>query len=750
MNTAQATGLLLAALAFPPALYAQAPRDGELAALSAAVERVTPQFAGRVEFRLAELPAPRLSAEGGKLVVSAATRSECMRAYGYYLRELAGVHLSWNGDNAEHARLVLPEKPVEVPRTRAFNLAFNYCTLCYSGAHWDRERWAQELDRLALAGYKYMPVFSGLEAVWQEFLTGLGCPQEQVQAFIANPAYSAWWLMGNLEGEGGPVHPDIIRQEAELGRFIVQRMRELGMEPVLQGYVGFLPHDMDPAAVDGQLLPQGEWVAGYRRPAVLDPSSPDFPKLAARWYELLEKHYGYRAKAFGGDLFHEGGKPGKADLEACGRAVQKAMQKASPGSYWMLQAWAQNPLKKLLAGLDRDHTLILLLDKDPTPEHDPYYRTHKSLKRPQVDGFPLIWCELSNFGGKQGLYGSLPLLENFCPESGGHIGKMAEDCVGIGLLSEGVETNPLYYALLTRRVNQIRNRIDRPAFLGQYAAQRYGVEDSRLVQALSLLASSVYAPTGMREGSLENLLCARPSLTAESVTTWSDPRQYYTPATVERAAQLMLQAGRARPALAEIPTFRYDLATVLQQVLGDRARALLPCLEQDYRQRDTESFSRHAAGFKQLLEQSADALATTEHYLLGCYEQGAANKGGTNPEARAEMRRTLRRMLSTWAKGNTSLNDYAHRHFSEMMRCYYLPRWSVFLDKRLQELRTGTAQDVETESESVSNNGEDISRTIETDPDIDRIQDAFPTAEIPLLTAPQGNILDIAGRILGK
>lgn len=728
----------------------QAPTAAEFAPAAALVQRITPEWAASVRFCHSPGSAvATLDNAGGKLLITAPNRAEAIRAYGYYLRQYAHVHLSWNGDNRSAAAFVLPENKVEVPPTRPNNYAFNYCTLSYSGAHWDRARWTRELDILALNGYRYALVTAGLENVWQKFLKETGCSDRQIAGFIPNPAYSAWWLMGNLEGEGGPVHPDIIRREAELGRFIVQRMRELGLEPVLQGYVGLLPHNIDPALVRGTLLNQGEWVAGYNRPSVLEPTSPDFPKLAERWYRLLEEQYGYRAKAFAGDLFHEGGNKEGADLKGCAAAVQQAMQKASPGSCWYLQAWARNPSEALLSGLDREHTRILLLDKNLTPEHDPFYRDIPSLKRPQVMDFPIIWSELANFGGNHGLYGSLPLLEHFSADAVGEMGRTAQQAVGMGLLSEGVETNPLYYDMLTERLNRPGGIINRRDYLKRYVLSRYGVEDEQSIRALELLAESVYAPDAMREGCLESILCARPSLHADRASTWSSAERYYDPAAVEQAAHCLLEAGQ-RLGLESRETFRYDMADVTRQVLADRARVQLSKVEHAYEEADLAGFFYESDRFLSLLQQSADILETSEHFLLGRYLAGAEEKAGQNPEARSQMRRSLLRLLTTWSHGNTALNDYAHRQLAEMMRHYYLPRWQAYLDDKALDLMSSVTppRGSELGSGSEDNNGEDISYLFERNDHVDRIQNNFPTADIPLLQSPRGNVLETAARIL--
>lgn len=744
----------LLAFAALPAIVAPAfATDSALAPAQELVARVTPDFAGKVTFALDSAAAlPTLSAKDGKLLVTAANVHEAIRAYGYYLRNLAHVHFSWNGDNASAAQFVLPEAPVTVTPSTGFNYAMNYCTLSYSCTHWDKKRWEHELDVFALNGYSHILVTAGLEKVWKNFLTELGYPAAAIDKFIPNPAFSAWWNMGNLEGEGGPVSPVIIEEEAALGKFIVHRMLELGMEPVMQGYVGFLPRDTDPASIDGKLLPQGGWVAGYMRPTVIDPTSADYPKLAALWYKHLAAVYGYRGKYFGGDLFHEGGNTGGANLTECAKVVQSCMQKASPGATWVLQAWAHNPHKALLDGCDREHLVVLLLDKDLRAEHDPFYKDNGYLRRPQVADTPYVWCELSNFGGNHGLFGGFGLLEQY-RTAPGLMGEVARKSLGLGMISEGVETNPLFYALLTERMNNAEGVIDRDAFLKTYAKGRYGSDAPELVQALAVLAESVYKPTTMREGCQESILCARPKLDAVKASTWSDGKQYYDYAEPVKAAKLLLAAGKADKKLAARETYRYDLADVVRQVLADRARVLLPEIKAAYDAKDAAAFKAKSDEYLTLIRDTADMLATSEHFLLGAYLKGAEDKGGKDEEARRQMRVNLKRLITTWAKGNTSLNDYAHRQLSELMSQYYLARWSVFFAEKNAELSGGKAPAAAAPAAgggSVSNNGMAVSFSYEQNAGVDDIQNTFPEADTPLLLTPQGDSADVAEKILSK
>lgn len=698
-----------------------APQSGDVSAAVGVAQRITPAFAHRVRFVCdSSISEPTVRAEGEQLVVSAGCVRECIRAYGWYLREVAGLHFSHNGSCADAASFVLPEAELRVPPTLPLNFAYNYCTYCYTGIHWDKERWMRELDMLALNGFRYILITPGLEKVWQGVLTDLGYSPDKIRAFIASPVYSAWWNMGNLEGEGAPVSQALIDREAELGRSMAQRVRELGMEPVLQGYVGFLPHDA--AGFGSRLIDQGEW-CGYKRPAVLAPDSDEFQRVAQLWYKHIKAVYACTPHAFAGDLFHEGGNIKGVELEKAAAGVQRAMQRFSPDCLWFIQAWGYNPLPGLLKGTSVSHTVILALQKDlsPTTGKTDY----------NFGGRRYVWCELANFGGKHGLYGGLDILEGMDARVGG--------ASGLGLFSEGLETNPLYYELFYKRISH-RSPIDRPAFLARYAQARYGSRDARLPEALALLARSVYTPDGRREGGLENLMCARPSPQVDRATTWSDPRPYYAPEDVRQAGLLLLEAAEADPALMQRDTLRYDLADVCRQVLADKARAQLAKSLAAFHIGDEDAFQREGAVFCAMIEQMADLLATHEDFLLGRFLQGVAARAGQ--EDAAALQRDVLRLITRWSPDIGSLNDYAHRHFAELMRHYYLPRWRAFF-------AASTPGEVSIVREvSNSNNGVRVRSTWQESAPIEAIERALSLESLPLITEPRGDLLKLAEQIL--
>lgn len=644
-----------------------------LTPVEALIQRVTPQAASQFSVQSLALPSGKEGFEirgaNNAIVLRGNTRVAQASAYGWYLKHVANAHLSWNGDQLKlPARLPAPSTPIAISTPYAKRYAFNYCTLSYTSAFWDWERWQREIDFLAVNGFNQVLVTAGLEKVWLQTLREMGYPEAKIRQFIASPAYAAWWHMGNLEGEGGPLSEAQIENEAQLGRQIVTRIRELDMTPVLTGFVGLLPNDIGDYAPElrADLLPQGQWNSTYQRPIVLKPTSGQFPRVAALWYKNLHQVYGGPSPAYAGDLFHEGGHPGDTPLDQAARSVQTAMQLASPGSTWVLQGWQGNPVPKLLAGLDPKYTQVLQLCRDmKNGNNGGALRTY--------DGMPWLYCELAGFGGKHGLYGGLPFMSKL-PGFLLDPARERSNVVGIGLLSEGTEQNPLYYDLFFDDIWRSQD-VDLNSWLDGYAQRRYGAPSTTARQALGqLIESGIYSPQEMQNGPTESILFAKPAPGPTRVSSWSLGKMYYDNGKIADAALTLLQAA---PQLQAQETYRYDLVDWTRQVIAGLAPATLAQAMAAYNRKDLPEFNRYSAQYLDLLRDCDRLLASDENWLLGTWIARARVKG-TTPAEKARMEENARTLVTTWSGRIDSLNDYSHRQWAGLIGDYYLPRWEAF------------------------------------------------------------------------
>ena len=559
------------------------------------------------------------------------------------------------------------------PSLPQIRIAYNYCTLSYTFAYFSDAEWDAEIDRLAKAGYNVALVLDGTYKVWQETLREAGFDDKSIFAFLPDECARAWWLMDNLAGEGGPLDQATIDADAARGRRICAKMREKGIEPLLQGFFGMWPEE-GPGSVRTEglrLLPQGKWLC-YDRPPIIDPSCPAFARLAASWYRNLEKVYGVKPRYLAGDLFHEGGKTGGVDVTAAARAVQSAQQKAFPGVAWVVQGWGDNPRKELLAGLDPRFTLIeaLVFDMD-------VFSRDGSTCDLDFGEFPWVWCEVLNFGGNHGLYGN---LKTFARLGRAAKGKGAKTFRGYGSLSEGFFTNPVcsdlfeYMMALPAGTELTDSELD--AWLESWVDRRYGLSGScspsgsvlklKLHEAWKILAATVYACPRSQQGTVENLICAYPSFDAKRASSWGPNEGYWFDDAQLANALECLEAARG----INSSNLDRDIYDLRRQINANKFRSLLPRLKAN----DAAAYAECEELFDSISRIPPSSVPA--EFRLATWEARARARAGERGV------KAWRRMITEWANakyGRTELADYANREYFELLRDYYIPRWREFL-----------------------------------------------------------------------
>jgi alpha-N-acetylglucosaminidase len=636
------------------------PSDTRLQAVADLAQRISPWLAPSLELRLIPKAGNygvfEIETVNGKLIIRGSDPSSAAMGLNWYLKYYCHRSASHLGNNLAPVT-VLPKLPRPLRKVShvQYRYFLNYCTLNYSLAFADWSRWEHEIDWMALNGVNLALATTGTEAVWQNTLRRIGYSDAEILRFLPGPAYTAWWLMGNLEGWGGPVTQPMIDARVALQKRILARMRELGIEPVLQGFYGMVPASLAQKFPAARIIDQGAW-GGFRRPEILLSSDPLFVRLASIYYEEIKKLYG-PAQFFGGDLFHEGGQTGGLDVASLARGVQNSMLKENPGAVWVLQGWQGNPRKELLHGLSHDRSLVLDLDGDGWE------------KRKGFDGSPWVWSIINNYGDNSGMYGDLrhiasdPIRARNSP--------YGQTMVGIGALMEGVYNNPVIYDLLFEMAWR-DTPVDVRLWLEEYVKYRYGQTTPELDRAWQLLAETVYSSGAGQQ----SIFCARPSLQVKGVSTWGTTQIAYDPARLEEAARDFLAAGGQ---LAANDAYQIDAVDIVRQVLDNRGLALYRQMVSAY-EGGGESFQKTASAFLQLIRDQDALLATRREFQLGSWLAAAIAMGETEAE-RALCERNARMQITYWGPDDpaTDARDYASKQWSGLLRDFYLPRWEMFV-----------------------------------------------------------------------
>lgn len=625
-----------------------------------------------------------LDQKGNKVVVRGNNYVSIATGINWYLKYYAGINLSWNGMKADLPEVLPPVLKKERHETDLkLRYDFNYCTFSYSMAFWDWKRWEQEIDWMALHGINLPLAMVGTDVVWKNVLEELGYTREEINAFIAGPGFQAWWLMNNLEGWGGPNPDSWYERQAELQKRILKRMREYGIEPVLPGYSGMVPHNAKDR-LGLNVADPGRW-NGYPRPAFLQPADPQFERIAALYYREMTRLYG-KASYYSMDPFHEGGNTSGVDLEAAGKAIWKAMKQANPRAAWVVQAWGANPRPQMIRNLPAGDMVVLDLFSESRPQWgDPASSWHRKEGFGQHDW---LFCMLLNYGGNVGLHGKMAhLIEEFYKAKDSSFGKTLK---GVGMTMEGIENNPVMYELLCE-LPWREQRFSKDEWLEGYLKARYGKSDSQVSQAWMLLSNTIYncPAASTQQGTHESILCARPSWKAYQVSSWSEMSDYYDPADVIRAAGMMVDAAER---FRGNNNFEYDLVDIVRQAVAEKGRLMYRVLVDAYKAGDRELFKLSSDQFLRLILMQDRLLATRSEFKVGRWLESARNLGSTEEE-KDWYEWNARVQITTWgnrvAADDGGLHDYAHREWNGLLRDFYYLRWKTWLDEQLKSFEGG-------------------------------------------------------------
>lgn len=625
-----------------------------------------------------------LDQKGNKVVVRGNNYVSIATGINWYLKYYAGINLSWNGMQADLPEVLPPVLKKERHETDLkLRYDFNYCTFSYSMAFWDWKRWEQEIDWMALHGINLPLAMVGTDVVWKNVLEELGYTREEINAFIAGPGFQAWWLMNNLEGWGGPNPDSWYERQEELQKRILKRMREYGIEPVLPGYSGMVPHNAKDR-LGLNVADPGRW-NGYPRPAFLQPTDPQFERIAALYYREMTRLYG-KASYYSMDPFHEGGNTSGVDLEAAGKAIWKAMKQANPRAAWVVQAWGANPRPQMIRNLPAGDMVVLDLFSESRPQWgDPASSWYRKEGFGQHDW---LFCMLLNYGGNVGLHGKMAhLIEEFYKAKDSSFGKTLK---GVGMTMEGIENNPVMYELLCE-LPWREQRFSKDEWLEGYLKARYGKSDSQVSQAWMLLSNTIYncPAASTQQGTHESILCARPSWKAYQVSSWSEMSDYYDPTDVIRAAGMMVDAAER---FRGNNNFEYDLVDIVRQAVAEKGRLMYRVLVDAYKAGDRELFKLSSDRFLRLILMQDRLLATRPEFKVGRWLESARNLGSTEEE-KDWYEWNARVQITTWgnrvAADDGGLHDYAHREWNGLLRDFYYLRWKTWLDEQLKSFEGG-------------------------------------------------------------
>ena len=655
-----------------------------------------------------------LGAEDGKILIKGTTISAITTGLGWYLNNIAHINIAWNSLNektvsgaayADLSNLPLPTTTETHSTDAKYRYYLNYCTFGYSMTSWTWKRWQQEIDWMALHGINMPLQIVGLEEVWRKFLTmkdangysKYNYTDAEAKAFVAGPAYTAWWGMNNLEGFGGTgtdgwggVQDDAwYKRQQALATQILTLQRELGMEPVLPGFSGMVPSNFGTKNSIATNNNGGDW-GGFTRPHIVSPTSDRFAGIAADYYQCLAEVMG-TSQYYSMDPFHEGG--GSAS-DGDYTIIYNAMEAAKPGSQWVIQQWQWygNSQKKSLYDVPAGKLIVLDLFSDGRPEFDKYgYNGYA----PQ----DAVFCAIPNFGGRSGLMGRLQnVTDNYFTYKAKY-----STIKGIGTAPEAIEQTPVTYDLIYQ-LPWMDSQPNVSDWVANYSVARYGKDNAIVKQAWSLLREGPlsYGADAI-QGPVEDVWAARPNLDANPASSWGttlngaggtytkEKRQKLVDAVyklIDQEDELALADGSVYKS-----NYLYDIVEFGGAVMADYAYDLLKGIKEAKNASNTALYEARRDAFLQLILDMDAFRGTNLNFRLGKWTQEARDAakeaktyGATSADEDWYEFKNARTILTTWGDQgqngngawNNGLKDYSYRSWQGLLADYYYPRWEYY------------------------------------------------------------------------
>jgi alpha-N-acetylglucosaminidase len=630
----------------------------------------------------------------GKVILRGNNNISLCVALNYYLKYYCNVSISWYANDAPEILEKLPAVPNKIRRVAKCRTRFflNYCTFGYTLPWWQWKDWERLIDWMALNGITMPLAITGEEAIWYKVWRKFGLSDEQIRNYFTGPAHLPWHRMSNLDRWQSPLSMSYLKNQLELQKKILARERELNMTPVLPAFAGHVPGVLKKKFPKAKISTFSRW-GGFSdeyRSYFLNPSDPLFTKIQKIFLEEQNKEIS-TDHVYGVDPFNEV-KPPNFDvnyLSNVSKTIYSSLNDNDPLATWLMMTWIfyfekedwTNDRIKAFLNAVPDNKIILL---------DYYCENTEVWKMTDAYfGYPFIWCYLGNFGGNTMLAGNLAEIREKLSKTYTNAGK---NLWGIGSTLEGFDVNQVMYDYVFETPWQT-DIADIDTWITQWANRRCGKADSNNQRAWKILATNIYThPAMLGQATLTN---ARPSLKGNGSWT-TNPHLDYNNEDLLHAWKLLMDCKAVNR-----NSYLYDVVNVARQVLGNYFAVVRDRFSQHYYKKDIQILIQTGKELLDIIEDMDKLVSTQSSFLLGKWLDDA-KKMGVSKSDQNYYERNARTILTTWGSKGQSLNEYANRSWSGLLRGYYKKRWSMFVNDVIAATEAGKKFDEKSFYEKVT------------------------------------------------
>ena len=660
------------------------------------------------------------------------------------------VYMSCNDPKEKNSRAIkndtkkknfpIPKGCVKNTSPLPFRYYMNVCTVSYTMAFWDWKHWEKELDWMALSGINFALAFTGQEIVWLDLFEEFGISKEDtLKSFLAGPAFFAWQRMGNLKAYGGPLPMDYVHQQAELQVKILERMIELGINPILPAFAGFVPDSFSKVYPNASVTPSQEW-NGFDAALLLEPGDNIdlFISIGKRFIELQQERYGQilhpssieygsgkkfkiefdYVQYYNTDTYNEMD-PKSSDpeyLQASTKAVMDSIKAADPSAKWIMQGWlfhsdfwTDENIANYLKGVADTDMIILDLNSEESPIWPTFVENNK----------PFIWCLLHNYGGRRALYGN---LDHYALQPKIDFKSASSDyMLGIGLTPEAIEQNPIVYELMLETPwiisddSKMNTYSDVPIWIQKYVTRRYNLGNSSglkknvplknklngalqsIQEGWNLLHKGVYGNVTLNHHEFLPIMVKQPDPYMNLDRQQNITKLVFGLEKIASGAKNLVEIDedndKSKPSSINGP-FQYDLVDMGRQYVADLFSdfgVLTDAIYTDATENPSLKWNNEVSRIQsvskfmiQMFDDLDLLLSTDVNYLLGPWINDALYISNIHSDQELDPNKALfefnaRNQVTLWGPiGN--IDDYASKQWAGLMKDYHKKRYEIYFN----------------------------------------------------------------------
>jgi alpha-N-acetylglucosaminidase len=603
-----------------------------------------------------------------EVVFLGATSIATLYAAYHYLEKYCQIAFHQDGEHIPH-RETVPAKGVDVTATPRFSerMTMNLTLYWYIAPWWNQKDWEAYVDWTLKNRFNILSLWDtpGEDIVWKKVWKQQGVDLSDDS--YAGPPYEIFAPI--KYGVRPPLSAEWRKEQSELNQHVIKYARARGMRTLAPAVPGIVPPEFMRLHPDAKTF-ELSW-AGLPKQHYLHPTSRTYHDVGKAFLEEYNSFYGtdhlywlenyLECKIYGPPEVQKGVR------QEIAKSNFRAVREVDPQGVGFLSAWSflNNPaiwtpelIQEHLAGIPEENVRIV----DQWAEMVPYHK-----KTDYFFGRPWHFGVVYSFGGDTNMHGNMAFIQTQFHDLVND--KQAERCVGFYPNPETIHHNYFYYQFLSK-LGWNPSEVALSSFIYDYAVARYGATAAPAMQGmLEELLASVYGSDDLTPPAYWHRLGTQPYFRFHVAN-----RTAFIP-HLRRALE---QALQAKQTLKGNPLYLHDLNDIARQYVAELFNYHVWELNVALGALDQASFEREAALLDKLMDGVETLLSHDDYYWLSPFIRKAKSLPGA-PDDVAERARDI---LTLWAG---VIRDYACRDYYELVRGYYRPRVSAYI-QALREL----------------------------------------------------------------